>query len=281
MSNLHSGKGVTLLWTGGWDSTYRLMCLVLTHKARTQPLYVLDTGRPSTLTELDAMTAIRRRLLQEHPHTAELLLPVELVLLDDIPGDPDIESKHRELKRQNPDYPNQYNWLARLAKARGIEGLELCVEKHIGGGTFESLRNVIELVHDDEYPTEYYRVADNPANPALRLFHAFRFPLLGIDKMGMGRAAAEQGFGSYLEMTWFCHRPLNGRPCGTCSPCRDAADLGLKRRVPWRNRTLRRYLSAPLWRAKDQFLEFLRPRRRLRQLLGRGSESGADDSVAV
>jgi hypothetical protein len=35
-----------------------------------------------------------------------------------------------------------------------------------------------------------------------------------------------------MENTWFCHTPLFNSPCGTCSPCRQAIEHGLGRRIP-------------------------------------------------
>ena len=39
-------------------------------------------------------------------------------------------------------------------------------------------------------------------------------------------------FKEIIEKTWFCHRPIFGRPCGRCGPCKDALNEGLNWRVP-------------------------------------------------
>jgi len=39
-----------------------------------------------------------------------------------------------------------------------------------------------------------------------------------------------------MEMTWFCHRPVRGKPCGLCAPCVYTIEEGLARRVPWSRR---------------------------------------------
>jgi len=55
---------VNLLWTGGWDSTFRLLYLVFVEKRRVQPYYIVDTERRSTLNELKTMHLIREKRLQ-------------------------------------------------------------------------------------------------------------------------------------------------------------------------------------------------------------------------
>ena len=55
MRPLFSGHCVNLLWTGGWDSTFRLLSLVLIKRKPVQPFYVIDVGRVSTIREIKTM----------------------------------------------------------------------------------------------------------------------------------------------------------------------------------------------------------------------------------
>lgn len=49
----------------------------------------------------------------------------------------------------------------------------------------------------------------------------------------MGKIAEENGFGSIMEMTWFCFAPTwRKTPCGYCNPCKYTREEGLGRRVP-------------------------------------------------
>ena len=61
-----------LLWTGGWDSTYRLLSLLLGEERAVQPYYILDNprSRPAVPAEREAMRRIRQRLLYRHPEAA-------------------------------------------------------------------------------------------------------------------------------------------------------------------------------------------------------------------
>jgi NAD(P)-dependent dehydrogenase (short-subunit alcohol dehydrogenase family) len=52
-----------------------------------------------------------------------------------------------------------------------------------------------------------------------------------------------------MDMTWFCHRPVNGKPCGACAPCVYTIEEGLAWRVPRSRRMLSffyRKLALPL-----------------------------------
>jgi hypothetical protein len=51
------------------------------------------------------------------------------------------------------------------------------------------------------------------------LFRYFSFPLFSTDKVEIGERAEAEGWGDIMDMTWFCHRPSRGRPCGICAPC--------------------------------------------------------------
>lgn len=58
---------VNLLWTGGWDSTFRLLEL-LEHTGQTiQPHYIVDPGRPSFKLEMKQMAEIRGKLVRASP----------------------------------------------------------------------------------------------------------------------------------------------------------------------------------------------------------------------
>ena len=93
------------------------------------------------------------------------------------------------------------------------------------------------VVRDENAGDPYYRLRDNPAADDLRLFERFRFPVFDKTKRDMQRLAAERGFADILELTWFCHLPTaDGRPCGTCKPCRYTIEEGLGRRSPLRGR---------------------------------------------
>ena len=50
---------INLFWTGGWDSTFRLLQLIIVFRKRVQPYYIIDTTRKSVQNEKQAINKIR------------------------------------------------------------------------------------------------------------------------------------------------------------------------------------------------------------------------------
>jgi hypothetical protein len=91
------------------------------------------------------------------------------------------------------------------------------------------------MVSDFQQADAYrsYRVDPRHADrPEYTLFRYFSFPLFGIDKRAMQDEAGREGWSPYMHMTWFCHRPWRGQPCGACAPCVYAIEEGMAWRVP-------------------------------------------------
>ena len=228
-------RSVKLLWTGGWDSTFRLLQLLLHDRVHVVPYYLEDRTRPSTDTEIDTMARISERLREEFPHTRELLQPMLRAAVTDIAVDEDIAIALREIRRKS-FIGSQYAWLPAFCRAHGLEGMELGV--HVDDKVQALLRGfVVEVDH----PAGFRSVRVDPAcagTPEHTLFGAFGFPLFRVDKRGIERESRTAGWDGIMEMTWFCHRPVRGKPCGLCAPCVYTIEEGLARRVPGPRRVL-------------------------------------------
>lgn len=216
-----------LLWTSGWDSTFRLLCALLLEDAHVRPHYVSDPSRPSTAAELKAMANIRSAIVRQYPEAAERLLPTRHAHRDEIPAIPITERRFASLAARG-EIGSQYEWLARYAASVGLVDLELAIH-------FDDKAHV--FLQDDVEPIRYrsttvYRLTDAAAKSDLALFERFSFPVFDVTKRDMKRLAVENGFLDILEMSWFCHTPLAGRPCGTCGPCNDAVREGVGYRLP-------------------------------------------------
>ena len=51
-----------VLWTSGWESTYRVVDLILNKKEEVQPYYILDNKRVSSKVEINTMKKIKRKI---------------------------------------------------------------------------------------------------------------------------------------------------------------------------------------------------------------------------
>ena len=224
-----------VLWTGGWDSTYHVLDLVLVWHEAVQTYYVLDPGRKSAYMELAAMRRIREAVLARCPESVALFPPTVTTARGDIPADETITSGFRTLAAAT-GLGAQYEWLCRFAQSLGTGDIELCDEGSSKPKTYPFfcvLRyggNVVPVSTASDF---YYVLKEPPSLAAMQIFQGIRFPLLDETKGTLARKAAEGGFADLLELTWFCHDPTpDGKPCGVCTPCRQAREEGLGRRLP-------------------------------------------------
>jgi hypothetical protein len=220
---------VNLLWTGGWDSTFRLLQTTVCNASTVQPYYVIDHERQSLRCEFVAMAAIKDSVARQFPAARERILPTLIYELCEIPQSEAIAASRKSLLQES-FIGGQYEWLARLAQWQHIPRLELAVHQDDRAHAF-----IEGLVERD--PSGAFAVSSESTNPAATLFRDFVFPILDITKLDMASVAEEYGFTDILEQTWFCHYPdARSRPCGSCRPCRSTIQEGLARRIPVANR---------------------------------------------
>ncbi len=227
---LNSNKSVTnLLWTGGWDSTFRLLQLLFLEEKVVQPHYVI-TAQECAGKEITTINNIRRKLSRKYPEAKELLLPVKYPNIELIERYEDIRKGYEDIKESIFISP-QYVWFARYCEEYNLN-LEIGIEK--GARSHEMLEDFVRESRDS-----VFEVDKNIAPESFyEIFKYFQFPLLNYTKLDMEEIASEQGWLEIMKMTWFCRRPNKGRPCGFCGPCTDAVIDGLGWRLPLRSRII-------------------------------------------
>jgi hypothetical protein len=229
-------NAVKLLWTGGWDSTFRLLQLLLLDRTVVQPYYLIDAGRPSTGMEIRAMSNLKDRLFGQYPGTRDLLHPTRYTEVADIEPDAEITEAFRGLA-EDKFIGSQYDWLARFCKQEGIADMELCIHRDDKAhAILTPFLHENPMVNHTLCPT----VSGKASEPEYTLFRYFRFPLLGLSKVEMAALSREQHWTVLMNITWFCHRPKRGKPCGMCNPCLYTLAEGLGHRIPAGRRALSR-----------------------------------------
>jgi hypothetical protein len=231
-------KITNMLWTGGWDSTFRLLDLILIKESKVRPYYVIDSDRLSTGTEIRTMKNIKQILFNKHPHTKSLLLPTEFKEVCDIKPNTLITQCFKEVYHKNYPIGSQYEWLARFTDEYEISDIELSVHKD--DKAHKALEPFVCQSFDEN--GLYYRVKENFFNSSEHtLFKYFRFPIFYLSKLDMERIALEKGFYDIMVHTWFCHKPRsNNSPCGVCKPCIYTIEEGLGKRIPLKGRIMYR-----------------------------------------
>src|SRR5680860_196815 len=132
-----------ILFTGGWDSTFRIAQAVLEEGRVVQPHYLIDEGRKSTLHELQAIRRIKDCL--DERVSAGRVLPVAYASRGDLRPDERVGEAHEALNRRM-HVGRQYEWLARFARQRDLRALELCIERYPVGAESELFRHLTASV---------------------------------------------------------------------------------------------------------------------------------------
>ncbi len=222
---------IHLLWTGGWDSTYRLLELLLILNKKVQPYYVIDPDRESVGYELKAMQNIKKTLEEEYPEQRKLLMPTNFVEMGDIASNEQINRAYHRLIKKHPHLGIQNEWLARLTFQFGLSDMEIGLQKSTGRN-FGAVKDLLKKFKSDGYLRA--KIPDRlKGSDEYLVFGSFSFPLFNITKSGMLEKSKNFGFFKLMENTWFCHHPLlSGKPCGVCVPCSGVIRDGLSFRLP-------------------------------------------------
>lgn len=249
---------IDLLWTGGWDSTFRLLQLARVG-AEIQPHYIRNQDRSSLKKELQAMKEIRRKVIEKFPEACvreiEMFDHSEIIICEEF-----TQAHHRLSLRES--LGTQYVYIASYCKQKNIKNIELSIEQGI-----PSRPAVLPCLENTETDQNERRViAKNSDKDLLCLFGQFSFPVLSLTKLDMLDDAKKNGLLEILNMTWFCHQPVFGKPCGTCVPCSATIKDGLQYR----------FSALPL--AKYRFTKIVAPYPKLHQFL-RDAKSSVMSSV--
>lgn len=218
---------VNLLWTGGWDSTFRLLDLIVIKKIKVKPYYIYDEDRLSTEYELKAMDSIRKMVNSKFPYTTKLFKETEVVKKSSIPKFQTNKEMYSSLRKRHR-FGEQYIFLADFAEAYDLKDLELSI--HRDDKAFSIIKDHIESVKINN--VEAYQLKKHIDEKDYNLFKSFRYPIPHLTKIDMGKIAKEHNFDDIIEETWFCHTPHKGKACGKCGPCRFTFEENLGRRLP-------------------------------------------------
>lgn len=248
-----------LLWTGGWDSTFRLLELLSRSNCEIQPHYIIDPERTSWQREVETMERLRSAVAQRWPERANRIRELSTTERRDIVSDESIDAAFDQI-RVKEYIGQQYSWLARYAKMSGTGGIELCIESTDAAG--RQVQDKVRSVRDSDAPLyEFAPQKSKDNDPVYELFQWFLFPLIGRDKKDMEKEIDRMDAWGLMANTWFCHQPVFAKyPCGTCRPC----VYVVNKRQAWRIGLLGRLRFASIERPRrilpERLKRFLRKR---------------------
>ena len=206
-------KPIPVLWTGGWDSTFRVIQLYRLN-AIIQPIYVDDHTRKSSVSELNAVKELTKKIPERFSKSEGNILPLVVIKRKDIPSNIFLKVIHNKLKSKM-NLGKQYYWLSCLAKT--YKNLEVSLHRE-DMDRFFNMEQLIEFNNGisglswkiNSKKLDFYKK---------HLFSNMTFPLITISKPEMKTVAEENNFIDLMETTWFCHKS-NNKPCGKCNPCK-------------------------------------------------------------
>ena len=253
---------VHILWTGGLDSTYRMVELSR-KKCVIQPHYVI-VNRKNIKNELKAIHDITA-ILNSDKRTIAELRPVETFSKHDLEEYPDIQSAWEILHERKDFKSQQYPLFTRYARQKGLK-LEMGIQFSKGG----TVAKVVDEAFLMDSPDDDEVMMIDPEKgshewASYTLFKDFRFPksLYHKTKREEIEELKRLGYGKVLKRVWTCFRPVLGMPCGHCFACQSAIYEGAGELIPkvgYMLGSIRQYYNKILTRLKKLLKRILSQR---------------------
>ena len=222
---------VHIFWTGGLDSTYRVIELSR-QKCVIQPHYIL-TSRRTVENELKAISDITA-ILNSDKRTIAEIRPVETFSKYDLEVYPDIQSAWDLLHEIKDFKSQQYPLLTRYARQKKLK-LEMGIQ-------FSENGSVVKVVDESflmDCPDNEDEMMIDPEKgsqewASYTLFQDFLFPksLYHKTKVEEIEELKQLGYGNVLKKVWTCFNPVFGMPCGHCFACKSAMKEGAGELIP-------------------------------------------------
>ncbi|WP_163411159.1 adenine nucleotide alpha hydrolase family protein [Flavobacterium ajazii] len=218
-----------LLWTSGWDSTFRLLQIILTEKETVQPIYIIDKTRRSLKKELDSIKRIQEKIKELNPEAYLRILPVWYVD-EELTIDKEIGKSSQHIKSLTK-MGTQHDWISQFCSNHNLKKIEMCLDKNANLDSFTHflVTNYIETDYSNTKDKELYNCINV-------IFKYFTFPVVNLSKQEMNIIAKANNWEDIMSLTWFCHKPKRNKPCGKCVPCTTVIKKKMGFRIPLINR---------------------------------------------
>lgn len=225
---------VHILWTGGLESTFRMVelsrkdCII-------QPHYIIM--RKTAEYELNAIKTISA-ILQRDKRTSAKILPVIISEGEQISFFTDIQFVWDSLQELKHFKSGQYQALACYARDKNLK-LEMGLQFSENGSVVKILDESV-LIDDPDFDDVMMIDPEKGIEEwaSYTLFKDFLFPksLFHKTKSEEIEELKAQGYDEVLKHIWSCYHPIFGMPCGHCFPCRSAKKEGAGQTIPfWGN----------------------------------------------
>ena len=212
---MNEGRTINIFWTGGLDSTFRVVELSRC-PCTIQPYYVVIGKRKSLHCELKAIKTISQILRKDKRTKAELLDPI-IVGEEEIARDTDTFDSWARLMR---GASWQYYVLAKYVNQHHLE-MEMGIRFSPNGSVAMFVDEALLISHPDSNYNVQIIDKTRADQDTLNVFGNFCFPnsLYHKDKKEEIEMLRKDGYEKVVKHVWFCSHPIMGFPCGQCAPC--------------------------------------------------------------
>lgn len=207
---------VQILWSGGFDSTF-MLCYLARTSCVIKPYYLELNGRMTTKYEKSAIKSIYALLKKKKDIRAQIL-PVKFTDYYRKDLSEEILIANKQLNDEPYYVGNQYSATAAFAKTH--KGICLGLQGYIDepGPTVRLFRERGHIHYTSDGCGYFNKIDCDPL--VYILFGNIRFPVIKINNLEMWDLMNQWGYSDILEHIWFCHYPIDGKPCGFCPACR-------------------------------------------------------------
>ena len=192
-----------LLWTGGLDSTYRLLYLLLIDKIEVTPIYFNfnidgDYTRTSRLCEIRYINDLIDTITITYPYTTSILKPILYVNKINLPDNIIKLSEKLYYKYPGIAYSKTLSDPLEISYVMGDKP-QRYLSKYISNNCI--------------YYREHCEFND--------YFRNIRFPIIHLGKCEILILSDKRGWNTILDNTISCWFPINHKKCDKCSMCKN------------------------------------------------------------
>jgi hypothetical protein len=226
-----------IFWTGGFDSTFRLLQLICDDEISEINIYYITlfidnikyslVGRRSVDIELKTMLNILLMLntskikkfniigKSEDLLTCSFMFNFDFmnyICKEEVTYSDKIKIYYFDLFAN--DFVNrpisQYTYISEILEELNIEA-DICLE------------------YNPDNPRSFYNLVSkvivnnkisHENNPELKAFSRYNLPIISLTKEDMLEISINNGWCGVLEITWSCWYPYDNRPCNNCFACK-------------------------------------------------------------
>ena len=229
-------KRINIFWTGGLDSTFRVLELSTMPDVEIQPYYLNIPTRRSAFLEIKAakqMTKIIRQMPNYNGH----LLDLKAYNLTDFTYYDDIHTAREKQRKIGYSVGWQYCYCGDFCRHFGIR-CEVCLENEETCSGHKAIMHETVLAENDfDY---YIDKTKSKHNNIYTIFENIDFPKSVFTMTKQQEIEYIKSVQpEILNHLQICHRTINGVPCGVCTPCKQYIKLGLLDNTTLKYKTIR------------------------------------------